>query len=65
MKPTNAFKRILSSWRVFQRPAPHTPLTTADICRRYARGNIFLQLGRVMTAKKYETLKKKVLSYDF
>lgn len=32
---------------------------------RHAHGNVRLQLGQVMTCRKYEEQKKGVLSYDF
>ena len=32
---------------------------------RHARGNVNLQLGRIMTSEDYEARRKKVLSYEF
>ena len=35
------------------------------IASRYSRGNVRLQLGRVVTSEEYERRKSHVLAYDF
>lgn len=40
-------------------------LSPHDIVRRYSRGNVNLQLGRVMFESEYQKRKERVLAYDF
>lgn len=43
-------------------------VATSDLKRRiarYARGNVRLQLGHVVTSNEYEVQKRRVLAHDF
>ena len=62
----NWFKRILDAFRP-ERPIQLWPPMGDEkaIAARYARGNVYLQTGRLMTASEYEAMKRRVLSYDF
>lgn len=35
------------------------------IASRYSRGNVWMQLGRIVTSEEYERQKSHVLAYDF
>ena len=47
------------------RHVERTPLTPEVIARRYGRGNVLIQSGRIMTSVRYEEQKKRVLAYEF
>ena len=77
-EPMVLFKRIIKGKTMFKRiklyfqagvPVKRAGIiqkpTIEGLCRRYARGNVRLQMGRVMTSAKYESQKKNVLSHEF
>jgi len=35
------------------------------VVAKYARGNVKLQLGKIMTVREYDVQKRRVLAYDF
>ena len=41
------------------------PLSPRDVAVRYSRGNVNLQLGRVVFEDEYKKQKERVLAYDF
>ena len=43
----------------------YSEVEAVDIARRYGRGNVCIQLGRIMTAEKYKAKVARVLAYDF
>ena len=43
----------------------YEPLTLATLARRYARGNVKLQMGKIMSNKQYQGRKAWVLSHEF
>jgi hypothetical protein len=65
VRPMNLsrLKRIFLSFMSYKRESRKR--TVKDVVRRYSRGNVNLQLGRIMTVKDYELRRKKVLSYEF
>ena len=40
-------------------------LSSHDIARRYSRGNVNIQLGRIVFESEYQKQKERVLAYDF
>ena len=40
-------------------------LSPRDVAVRYSRGNVNLQLGRVVFEDEYQKQKERVLAYDF
>ena len=36
-----------------------------EICMRYSRGNVNLQLGRIISAADYEMMKANTIAYKF
>lgn len=65
MKMINRLKSYLQVKMPSRRSRIPRDLTTEGLCRRYARGNVNIQMGNVMTAARYEEQKKKVLSHEF
>ena len=60
----NALIRIIRSALPTAKPAKRvTDLPT--IARRYGRGNVRIQLGRVMSSAEYKANKERVLRYAF
>ena len=60
----NWFKRILDAFRP-ERPIQLWPPMGDEkaIAARYARGNAYLQTGRLMTAAEFAEMEKRVLSH--
>lgn len=60
----NWIKRLLDAFRPV-RPRPLWPPMGDEkaIAARYARGNVYLQTGRLMTAAEFADMEKRVLSH--
>ena len=43
----------------------HDALSPRDVAVRFSRGNVNLQLGRVVFEGEYQKQKERVLAYDF
>ena len=50
---------------VFRLPDTASDTQEKRIVARYSRGNVKLQLGRIMTEREYAKQKQRVLAYDF
>lgn len=64
MKVKGLFVRVLRAFSPVKVPA-HREVDAVDIARRYGRGNVCIQLGRIMTSEQYDAQVARVLSYDF
>ncbi len=63
----NFFKRII---RFVSSPFPlkaveETRITPIDVIKRRSRGNVRLQLGKVMFSDEYRVFRAKVSKYEF
>lgn len=59
-------KQGISRLRAFFRlPDIASDTQEKRVVARYSRGNVKLQLGRVMTDREYARQKQRVLAYDF
>ncbi len=56
---------ILRLRAVFRLPDTASDTQEKRIVARYSRGNVKLQLGRIMTEREYAKQKQRVLAYDF
>ena len=56
---------ILRLRSVFGLPDAASDAQEKRVVARYSRGNVKLQLGRVMTEREYVRQRQKVLAYDF
>lgn len=45
--------------------ASHRPLTLEVLAHRYARGNVKMQMGKIMSNSEYLAQRDKVLKHDF
>ena len=64
MRMKTTIARIVRSILPFQKSAGRV-LHLRDIARRYGRGNVNIQLGRIMSGAEYEASRSRVLNYDF
>ena len=60
----NRLYRALAAFVPMKR-FPYEPLTLERIARRYARGNVKLQMGKIMSNKQYQERKAWVLNHEF
>lgn len=60
----NAIVRILKSVLPVRESDSHA-LNARSIARRLGRGNVKIQLGRIMTKSEYQVRRSRVLAYDF
>lgn len=60
----NAIVRILKSV-IPVKESDSRALNARSIARRLGRGNVKIQLGRIMTKSEYRARRSSVLAYDF
>ena len=63
--PNNWMTRLAHSVMPRRRASKEGSLDPRFVARRFGRGNIYIQTGRVMFADEYAAMRKDVLEYDF
>lgn len=64
MNMKSIIKRMFRSLRPMRRTL-HGRITPCAVARRYGRGNVFIQLGRVTFEDGYRAIRERVEAYEF